>query len=114
MSAGSVYALVHALGQTLEPFGVHIAPHLAPTNLLVTACVGVCLTFVIMVCAAWRVSATELMAGVRGEAGSLGKTVLIGGGVVMLVGAALVWARWHQAAGGYLCVRRLSCPARCP
>ncbi len=101
LSAGSSYLLVRALGQTLAPFGVQLEPHLAPASLLLTISAGILLTFAMMVGAAWRVSATELMAGVRGESGSLSKRVMIGAGALMLVVALLVWYRWHAPADGY-------------
>ncbi|MBA3946815.1 MAG: ABC transporter permease [Herpetosiphonaceae bacterium] len=101
VSAGSSYLLVRALGQSLAPFGVQIEPHLAPSSLLLTASAGMLLTFVMMLAAAWRVSSTDLMAGVRGEGGSLSKPVLIGAGALLLLTALLVWSRWHAPLDEY-------------
>lgn len=103
-AAGAVAGIVTAyftsgsLARTLEAFGLRLARQVEPRSLVIAFAIGLLLTLVTMVVAAWRVSHTEILAATRGETVAEGSWWLVGLGAALLLAAWFVWQRWRTPA----------------
>lgn len=98
---GVAYAIAGFMGQLVGEFFT-IEPSWRPRDLLVAYTLGVVVTFVTVVVAAWRVSRLNIVAAVRDlpepQLPRASRRWLVFGVLGTVIGGLLAWLGWHEAS----------------